>query len=342
MQCVPTALKQLILDKTEGTPFFMEEVVQTCRKGVLAGERGHYRLHASRPSCIFPRPSKASSPPASTASPPEEKALLQQLAVIGREFPLSLVRQVITQPEDELYRLLSSLQHKEFLYEQPAFPEVEYIFKHALTQEVAYNSVLQERRKALHERTAQAIEALYRHTSTSTTVSWHITTVAAATRQKAVEYLHLAGQQAVQRSANVEAITHLTTALELLKTLPDTPSAPSKNSRLQITLGTPLIATKGYAAPEVETPTPGPESYVSRSARPRSSSPVLWGLWVFYIVRAELQAAQELAEQLLRLAQSAQDPALLVQAHLALGKTLFWLGEFVSARDTSRAGHCPL
>ena len=93
---------------------------------------------------------------------PDEKALLQQLAVIGREFPLSLVRQVITQPEDELYRLLASLQRKEFLYEQPAFPEVEYIFKHALTQEVAYGTVLQERRKALHERTAQAMEALYR------------------------------------------------------------------------------------------------------------------------------------------------------------------------------------
>ena len=92
---------------------------------------------------------------------PEEKALLQQLAVIGREFPLSLVRQVITQPEDELYRLLSSLQRKEFLYEQPAFPESEYIFKHALTQDVAYGTVLQEQRKLLHERTGQALEALY-------------------------------------------------------------------------------------------------------------------------------------------------------------------------------------
>jgi predicted ATPase len=92
---------------------------------------------------------------------PEGKTLLQQLAVIGREFPLSLLRQVIAQPEDELYRLLASLQRKEFLYEQPAFPEVEYRFKHALTQEVAYNSVLQERRKALHERTAQAIETLF-------------------------------------------------------------------------------------------------------------------------------------------------------------------------------------
>ena len=80
---------------------------------------------------------------------PDEKALLQQLAVIGREFPVSLIRQVITQPEDELYRLLASLQRKEFLYEQPAFPEVEYIFKHALTQEVAYGTVLQEQRKAV-------------------------------------------------------------------------------------------------------------------------------------------------------------------------------------------------
>ena len=82
---------------------------------------------------------------------PDEKALLQQLSVIGREFPVSLIRQVVTQPEEELYRLLASLQRKEFLYEQPAFPEVEYIFKHALTQEVAYGTVLQEQRKLLHE-----------------------------------------------------------------------------------------------------------------------------------------------------------------------------------------------
>ena len=94
---------------------------------------------------------------------PDEKALLQQLAVIGREFPLSLVRHVIPQPEDELYRLLSSLQRKEFLYEQPAFPEVEYIFKHALTQEVAYGTVLQEQRKALHEQTAPSNRSVVRH-----------------------------------------------------------------------------------------------------------------------------------------------------------------------------------
>ena len=148
---------------------------------------------------------------------PDEKALLQQLAVIGREFPVSLLRQVITQSEEELYRLLASLQRKEFLYEQPAFPEVEYSFKHALTQEVAYGTVLQERRKALHERTAQAMEALYRDNVDDhySELAHHYTR--SGNTQKAVEYLQLAGQQAVQRSAHAEAATHFITALEFSK-----------------------------------------------------------------------------------------------------------------------------
>src|SRR5262249_17747280 len=145
------ALKQLILEKTEGTPFFMEEVVQELREqGVL---------HAGGVTGQSPLPTELHIPTTVQGVlaaridrlAPDEKALLQQVAVIGQEFPLSLVRQVVTQPKDELYRVLSSLQRKEFLYEQPAFPEVEYLFKHALTQEVAYSTVLQEQRKALHE-----------------------------------------------------------------------------------------------------------------------------------------------------------------------------------------------
>jgi len=202
----------------------------------------------------------------------EEKDLLHQLAVIGRQFPLSLLRQVITQPEDELYRLLASLQRKEFLYEQPAFPEPDYLFKHALTQEVAYGTVLQDKRKALHERTAQAIESLC-----STKLEDHYSQLAyhysrSGNTPKAVVYLHLAGQQAVQHSANAEAITHLTTALELLKTLPDTPERIQQELTLQIALGVPLTSTKGFAAPKWKESTPVPGSSVGRSARPRSSS----------------------------------------------------------------------
>ena len=156
------ALKQLILEKTEGTPFFMEEVVQELfEQGVLGREGVETRQVASLPADLhIPTTVQGVLAARIDRLAPDEKALLQQLAVIGREFPLGLVRQVVPRSEEELYRVLASLQHKEFLYEQPAFPEVEYIFKHALTQEVAYNSVLHERRKALHERTAQAIEAV--------------------------------------------------------------------------------------------------------------------------------------------------------------------------------------
>jgi class 3 adenylate cyclase len=157
------ALKQRILEKTDGTPFFMEEIVQDLyEQGVL--ERGAV---GSRRAVPLPQdlhiPTTVQGVLAARIDrlAPEEKALLQQLAVIGREFSLGLVRQVIDQPEDDLHRLLSSLQRKEFLYEQPAFPDVEYLFKHGLTQEVAYNSVLIERRKALHEQIAQAIEQLF-------------------------------------------------------------------------------------------------------------------------------------------------------------------------------------
>ena len=93
--------------------------------------------------------------------PPEEKALLQTLAVIGKEFALSLLQGVVDKPAGDLQGLLSHLQEAEFVYEQPAFPEPEYTFKHALTLEVAYHSLLIERRKGLHERTAQAIEGLF-------------------------------------------------------------------------------------------------------------------------------------------------------------------------------------
>ncbi|MBI3757643.1 MAG: hypothetical protein HY267_06670, partial [Deltaproteobacteria bacterium] len=259
---------------------------------------------------------------------PDEKALLQQLAVIGREFPLSLVRHVIAQPEDELYRLLASLQHKEFLYEQPAFPEVEYIFKHALTQEVAYGSVLHERRKVLHEQTGQAIEALY-----STNLDEHYSELAhhyqrSGNTEKAIEYLQKAGQQAVQRSANEEAISQLKTALTLIETLPATPERAQQELTLQLTLGPALMFTQGYGAPEVGLTYDRARALCLQINESPQLFQALRGLFQFSIVRGELRKARELGEQLLVLAQHAQDPIFLVSAHMGLGGTLFRFGEW--------------
>ena len=328
-----TRLKALILERTEGTPFFMEEVVQTlAEEGALSGGRGNYNLETT-PTELHISPTVqgvlAARIDRLTA---EEKGLLQQLAVIGRQFPASLVKQVVSQTEDEVYRLLSSLQTKEFLYEQPAFPESEYLFKHALTQDVAYGTVLQERRKTLHERTGQAMEGLYR-----TSVSDHYSELAhhysrSENAEKAVEYLSLAGHQAVQRTANNEAIGHFTTAIELLQTLPDSPSRSQHELALQVALGVPLMATKSWAAPEVENVYLRARELCEQVGETPETFPVLWGLWSFYVSRAAHKAAHELGEHLLRLAHSQQDPALLLEAHYAMGATLFNLGELASAR----------
>jgi predicted ATPase/class 3 adenylate cyclase len=329
-----TPLKRLILEKTEGTPFFMEEIVQELtEQGILVRDGEETRRSTFLPVDLHLPPTVQGVLAARIDRlAPNEKALLQQLSVIGREFPLSLVRQVVSQPEDELYRILSSLQHKEFLYEQPAFPEVEYIFKHALTQEVAYNSVLQERRKALHERTAQAIETLF-HSN----LEDHYSDLAhhysrSGNAAKAVEYLSLAGQQATQRSANAEAITYFTTALDLLKTLPDTPERTQQELNLRVALGPLFLITKGYAALEMEHTYTQARELCRRVGETPQLFPILWGLWVFYLIRGEFRTAHELADQLLVFAQHLQDPALLLEAQIAAEETLYFRGEFVSSR----------
>jgi len=326
-------LQPLILAKTEGTPFFMEEVVQTlAEEGVLRGAHGQYRLEQA-PTELHISPTVQGVLAARIDRlAPAEKALLQQCAVIGREFSLSLVRQVVTQPEEELYRLLASLQHKEFLYEQPAFPEVEYSFKHALTQEVAYGTVLQEQRKAQHEKIAHAIEQLYRDR-----LDEHYSDLAhhysrSNNTAKAVEYLHLAGQQAVQRSANAEAITHLTTALEILTTLPDTHERAQQELTLHLTLGMPLQVTRGFSSPEVQATYTRARELCQQVGETRQLFSALFGLRTFHQVRGEFLPARQLGEQLLSLAQREQDPALLMEAYRALGSTLFPLGELGAAQ----------
>jgi len=332
-------LKQRILDKTEGTPFFMEEVVQTlAEEGVLVGERGSYRLTQHVTTLHIPTTVQGVLAARIDRLTLEEKGLLQQLAVIGREFPVSLLRQVITQPEDELYRLLASLQRKEFLYEQPAFPEVEYLFKHALTQDVAYGTVLQERRKALHEKIAQGLEALY-----PANLEDHYSELAhhysrSGNTEKAVVYLQLAGEQAVQRLAYGEAVSHLNGAVELLKTLPDTPERARQELALQVALGAPLLVTTGYASPAVERVYARARTLCQQVGETPQLFSVLWGLLVVYFTRADFPTARELAEQLLGRAQSTQDSALLMKVHSMLGLILSHMGEQVAARTQLEQG----
>ena len=211
------SLKHLIIEKTEGNPFFMEEIVRALvEQGVLV-RNGAIRLTKPLTEIHVPPTVHGILAARIDALPATQKDLLQTLAVIGKDFALNLVKHITASPDDRLEQMLKSLQAGEFIYEQPALGEAEYTFKHALTQEVAYNSVLMERRRLLHERTGQAIEALFKER-----IDDHLAEVArhysrSANTRKAVEYLFRAGSQAAARFAHTEAVTLLSSTLEFLK-----------------------------------------------------------------------------------------------------------------------------
>ena len=331
-------LKQLILKKTEGNPFFMEEVVQTLvEEKSLLGEPGRYRIEQTPTALHIPTTVQGVLAARIDRLPVVEKELLQTLAVIGKEFPFSLIQRIYdgrgARMDDDLRGLLARLEAAEFIYQRPAFPEVEYSFKHALTQEVAGHSLLMERRSALHERTAQAIEALF-----PTRIADYCSELAHHYRlsgnvPKAVEYLHRTGQQALQHSANLDAMRHLGAALELLEHLPDTPARAHQELTLLLALGPALMAVRGYAAPEVATTYTRALALCAQVGDDSGLFPALLGLRTYYTLRAEYSTACELAERMLNIAQTAQDPDLLVEAHAALGSTLLFQGDLKNAHE---------
>ena len=227
---------------------------------------------------------------------------------------------------------LRQLVDAELIYQRGLPPQATYLFKHALIQDTAYQSLLKSKRQQLHQQIAQVLTERFPETvETQPELLAHHYTEAGLNAQ-AIPYWQQAGQRASKRSANVEAISHLTTGLELLQTLTDTPERAQQELTLQATLGPLLIATRGYAAEE----TGAAYTRARELCRQVGETPllfrVLFGLWAFYIVRAEHKTAYSLGEQLLSLAESQQDTTLLVEAHWALGASSFALGEVTSAR----------
>ena len=215
-------MKATIIERTQGNPFFMEEMVQVLfDQGVLVRDGAVVSLAKPLTSIQIPSTVKGILAARIDKLAAADKDLLQSLAVIGKEFPIGLVRRVVGKPDDELAPMLSNLQAAEFIYEQPAFPENEYTFKHALTQEVAYDSVLMQRRRAIHERTAMALEEMF-----AATLDDHVADLAhhysrSANAPKAIEYLRRAAEQAGARSAYNDAIGYAREGLRLIAMMPE-------------------------------------------------------------------------------------------------------------------------
>jgi class 3 adenylate cyclase/tetratricopeptide (TPR) repeat protein len=216
-------LTQLLIARTEGNPFFLEESVRTLvETGVLVGEPGAYRLARPLEGLQVPATVQAMLAARIDRLPPEEKRLLQTAAVVGTEVPFALLLAIADLPEDALHRGLAHLQAAEFLYETRLFPEPEYTFKHALTHEVAYGSLLLERRRVLHARIMKVLEALAgeRVADQMERLAHHA--LRGEVWDKALTYGRQAGEKAMARSAYREAVGSFEQALSTLPHLPET------------------------------------------------------------------------------------------------------------------------
>jgi class 3 adenylate cyclase/tetratricopeptide (TPR) repeat protein len=234
--------KHVLIERTEGNPFFLEESVRTLvETRALVGEGGAYRLALALPRIQVPTTVQAILAARIDRLGGDEKRLLQAAAVIGKDVPFTVLQAIAEVPEDVLRHGLATLQAGEFLHEACLFPDLEYTFKHALTHEVTYGSLLQDRRRALHARIVEAIEALY-----PDRLAEHVDALAhhafgGELRERAVHYLRQAGIKALALSAYANAATRLEAGLAILGRLPETRWTLEQAIDLRLDLRTALI-----------------------------------------------------------------------------------------------------
>jgi len=316
-----------LLAKAEGNPFFLEELART------VVEQG-----ADAPSPTVPDTVQTVLMARIDRLPASATRLLQAAAGIGKDVALPLLQAVTAVPEDTLDRDIRYLQAAEFLYETYALTAPVYTFKHVLTQEVAYQSLVRRARQQYHTRIAQVLEAQFPEVAEvqPELLAYHYTE--ADRGAQAIPYWQRAGQRAVERSANSEAVSHFTTGLELLQSLPPTSERARQELALQLSLGTSLRMVKGLTAPELESLYTRAYELSQQVGESRQQFSALMSLWRLSINRARIPQACDLAEQCVALAQHGYDPALLQEAHRMLGESLFFHGQLVLARTHLEQG----
>ena len=282
-KALPAEVVAHIVAKTDGVPLYVEELTKMLlASDLLRAEAEHYVLTGPLSTMAIPE-TLQDSLMARLDQLPTAKEVAQLGAVLGREFAYDMLRAVSSQDEATVQDGLARLVAAELLYQRGRPPRARYMFKHALIQDAAYASLLRSTRQQVHQQVAQLLEARFPEIveTQPELVAQHYT--AAGCPEQAVRYWQRAGQQASDRSAHLEAISHVTTGIELLKTLPETPEHTQHALTLHIALGAALLMTKGHAAPEVEHAYTQAYALCQQVGETPELVPVLFGLWRFYI-----------------------------------------------------------
>jgi class 3 adenylate cyclase/tetratricopeptide (TPR) repeat protein len=321
------AVRQLV-DKTDGVPFYVEELTRAVLESETVGDTdgrdplGVLGVPSTLQGLLTARLDRLGS----------AKRVAQFAAVIGREFSFELLETAYPSRGDSLDGVLRRLEDSGLVLRATDHPARSYMFKHALMQDAAYQSLLIKERREFHAALARVLEGHFpeRVESVPEEVARHYE--AGGLVPEAIEYYQRAGDRALVRSAHAESIAHLTHAIELLSSLPEGADHKRRELALEITLGQALLSTRGYADPEVERVHERARELCRETG---SDGPHLFqticGLFLFHQTRAEMETAAELAEQLLVIAQKSGDPFQLQWAHLFSGLPFYYLGQFAKA-----------
>lgn len=329
---LPSELLNEIVDKTDGVPLFVEEFTKTLLESdtlretesawVLDGPLNINAIPTSLHDSLMARLDRLKS----------VKEVAQTAACIGREFGHRLLSQISPLAEGELLDALDSLIAAELLFRRGMLPDATYSFKHALVRDAAYESLLKSSRKKVHMKIISALEdmASKNEDFEPALLAYHCTE--AGLEDQAIEYWRQAGQGAIERSANVEAIAHLNYGINLLSTLPEEPSRFERELKLQTMLAGPLISTKGYGAPETANVFARALELSKLVDDPAFLFPVLYQQWVYNVIASKINESYRHARQFQEIAaqQTATMPKVI--AHRVTAVSHFFMGEFADAR----------
>ena len=324
---------EMLIERTGGNPFFLEEGVRSLiETGVIAATSGPYRLLKDASAIQVPSTVQAVLAARIDRLPQEEKWLLQSAAAIGRNVSFPLLQAISADDEDALHERLERLRAAEFLYETSLFPELEYAFKHALTQEVAYGALLPETRRVLHGRIVDALERdpVVHLADRVDLLAQHA--LRGELWQKAIDYLHAAGLKATATSASREAVACVEQALSALSHLPETPETVAQGIDLRFDLHSALIPLGDFT--RIVDVLREAEKLAEALGDQRRQGRVWASMATWYWCMGEPARALESGERALAIASALGDAALKAVANHRIGEAHVSLGDFRKAADS--------
>jgi class 3 adenylate cyclase/predicted ATPase len=310
---------EALVTRTGGVPLFIEEITRSLVEG--DGQAVMQAIPSTLQTLLTARLDRLGS----------AKEIAQVAAVLGREFSYPLIRAVAGQSDAMLSECLERLTEADLIRAEGMPPRSNYRFKHALMQDAAYETMLKSRRRELHRVVARTLGEEFKDTAEAQPelLAYHLTEAGA--NEEAIRNWQRAGQKAIERSANIEAISHFSNGLELVKLLPEGSPRDQLELDLRVAIGVPLIASRGYSAPEVEQTYARAREISERVGGSLQFANIVWGLWARYMTGGPIGAALELAEQYRAIAERTQESGHLLETCQVMGVALFYLGEFPRA-----------